>query len=74
MNQLIISAATEGEVNPLVPNVWEMGVVLVGFAILMFMPRMYESSASILVEPRSDCWKPTTRYWLTSSTAACFRS
>ena len=37
MNQLIISAATEGEVNPLVPNVWEMGVVLVGFAILMFI-------------------------------------
>ena len=37
MNQLIISAATEGEVNPLVPNIWEMGVVLVGFAILMFI-------------------------------------
>jgi len=38
MNQLIISAATEGEeVNPLVPNVWEMGVVLVGFVILMFI-------------------------------------
>jgi F-type H+-transporting ATPase subunit b len=30
MNQLIISAATEGAaaVNPLVPNAWEMGVVL----------------------------------------------
>jgi F-type H+-transporting ATPase subunit b len=38
MNQLIISAATEGEeVNPLVPNLWEMGVTLVGFAILMFI-------------------------------------
>lgn len=38
MNQLIISAATEGEeANPLVPNVWEMGVVLVGFAVLLFI-------------------------------------
>jgi F-type H+-transporting ATPase subunit b len=38
MNQLIISAATEGEkVNPLVPNVWEMFVVAVGFALLMFI-------------------------------------
>jgi F-type H+-transporting ATPase subunit b len=38
MNQLIISAATEGEeVNPLVPNVWEMGVVLVGFAVLLYI-------------------------------------
>jgi len=37
MNQVIISAATEGETNPLVPNVWEMGVVLVGFAVLMFI-------------------------------------
>ena len=36
MNQLIISAATEGT-NPLVPNVWEMGVVLAGFAVLMFI-------------------------------------
>jgi F-type H+-transporting ATPase subunit b len=36
MNQLIISAATEGT-NPLVPNVWEMGVVLAGFALLMFI-------------------------------------
>ena len=35
MNQVIISAATEA--NPLVPNVWEMGVVLVGFAVLMFI-------------------------------------
>ena len=34
MNQLIISAATEGT-NPLVPNVWEMGVVLVGFALVI---------------------------------------
>jgi F-type H+-transporting ATPase subunit b len=37
MNQMIISAATAGETNPLVPNVWEMGVVLVGFAVLMFI-------------------------------------
>ena len=37
MNQLIISAATEGEVNPLMPNLWEMGVVLVGFLILLFI-------------------------------------
>ncbi|MET3175615.1 UNVERIFIED_ORG: F-type H+-transporting ATPase subunit b [Arthrobacter sp. UYCu721] len=36
MNQLIISAAKEGT-NPLVPNVWEMGVVLAGFALLMFI-------------------------------------
>jgi F-type H+-transporting ATPase subunit b len=36
MNQTIISAATEGT-NPLVPNVWEMGVVLAGFAVLMFI-------------------------------------
>ncbi|MDJ0321571.1 F0F1 ATP synthase subunit B [Pseudarthrobacter sp. PS3-L1] len=38
MNQLIISAATEGEkVNPLVPDLWEMLVVAVGFALLMFI-------------------------------------
>jgi F-type H+-transporting ATPase subunit b len=39
MNQLIISAATEGAAatNPLVPNVWEMGVVLAGFAVLMYI-------------------------------------
>lgn len=37
MNQVIISAATVGETNPLVPNVWEMGVVLAGFAVLMFI-------------------------------------
>ena len=37
MNQLIISAATEGGANPLVPNVWEMGVVFVGFAVLMYI-------------------------------------
>jgi F-type H+-transporting ATPase subunit b len=36
MNQTIISAATEGT-NPLVPNVWEMGVVLAGFAVLMYI-------------------------------------
>ena len=38
MNQLIISAATEGEeVSPLTPNLWEMGVVLISFAVLMFI-------------------------------------
>ncbi|MBT2531773.1 F0F1 ATP synthase subunit B [Arthrobacter sp. ISL-48] len=37
MNQLIISAAAEGDTNPLIPNIWEMFVVLVGFAVLMFI-------------------------------------
>jgi len=39
MNQLIISAATEGgeSPSPLMPNVWEMGVVLVGFAVLFYV-------------------------------------
>ncbi|OFI39753.1 F0F1 ATP synthase subunit B [Arthrobacter sp. SW1] len=38
MKQLIVSAATEGaETNPLMPNPWEMGVVLVGFAVLLFI-------------------------------------
>ena len=37
MNQLIISAATAEAANPLVPNVWEMGVVLAGFAVLFFI-------------------------------------
>jgi len=37
MHQVIISAATEAAANPLVPNVWEMGVVIVGFAVLMFI-------------------------------------
>ena len=36
MNQTIISAATEGT-NPLVPNPWEMGVVLAGFAVLFYI-------------------------------------
>ncbi len=40
MNQAIISAATEGQ-SPLVPNVWEMGVVLVGFAVLMYIVVKY---------------------------------
>ncbi|MDR7082971.1 F-type H+-transporting ATPase subunit b [Arthrobacter ginsengisoli] len=40
MNQLIISAATEG-VNPLVPNPWEMLVVFAGFAVLMFIVVKY---------------------------------
>ncbi|KRE80034.1 F0F1 ATP synthase subunit B [Arthrobacter sp. Soil763] len=33
MKQLIVSAATEA--NPLVPNVWEMLVVIISFAVLM---------------------------------------
>jgi F-type H+-transporting ATPase subunit b len=40
MNQLIISAATEGT-NPLVPNPWEMLVVFAGFAVLMFIVVKY---------------------------------
>ncbi|MEC5178907.1 F0F1 ATP synthase subunit B [Arthrobacter sp. CG_A4] len=40
MNQLIISAAKEGT-NPLIPNPWEMGVVLAGFAVLMFIVVKY---------------------------------
>ncbi|MHA7222761.1 F0F1 ATP synthase subunit B [Arthrobacter sp. RHLT1-20] len=40
MNQLIISAAVEGQ-SPLLPNVWEMGVVLAGFAVLMFIVVKY---------------------------------
>jgi len=40
MNQLIISAATEGA-NPLVPNPWEMLVVFAGFAVLMFIVVKY---------------------------------
>jgi F-type H+-transporting ATPase subunit b len=40
MNQLIISAATEGS-NPLVPNPWEMLVVFAGFAVLMFIVVKY---------------------------------
>lgn len=34
MKQLIVSAATEGA-NPLVPNIWEMLVVIISFAVLM---------------------------------------
>lgn len=40
MNQLIISAATEGT-NPLVPNPWEMLVVFAGFAVLMYIVVKY---------------------------------
>lgn len=40
MNQLIISAATEGQ-SPLVPNPWEMGVVFAGFAVLMYIVVKY---------------------------------
>jgi F-type H+-transporting ATPase subunit b len=41
MNQAIISAATEGGTNPLVPNPWEMLVVLAGFALLLFIVVKY---------------------------------
>ncbi|WP_024366382.1 F0F1 ATP synthase subunit B [Arthrobacter sp. TB 26] len=40
MNQLIISAAVEGQ-SPLLPNPWEMGVVFAGFAVLMFIVVKY---------------------------------
>jgi F-type H+-transporting ATPase subunit b len=41
MHQLIISAAAEGDVNPLIPNGWEMLVVIVGFGILFFIVVKY---------------------------------
>jgi F-type H+-transporting ATPase subunit b len=41
MHQAIISAATEGGTNPLVPNPWEMLVVFAGFAVLMFIVVKY---------------------------------
>jgi F-type H+-transporting ATPase subunit b len=42
MNQLIISAATEGAApSPLAPNWWEIGVVLAGFAVLLYIVRQY---------------------------------
>jgi F-type H+-transporting ATPase subunit b len=36
MNQTVILAAAEGA-NPLIPNVWEILVTLLGFAVLMFI-------------------------------------
>jgi F-type H+-transporting ATPase subunit b len=36
MNQAMILAAAEGA-NPLIPNVWEILVTLIGFAILMYI-------------------------------------
>ncbi|MET1155064.1 F0F1 ATP synthase subunit B [Arthrobacter sp.] len=36
MNQVMILAAAEGA-NPLIPNVWEILVTLIGFAILMYI-------------------------------------
>ncbi len=33
-----------------------LGLLVAGFVVLMFMPRLYESSASILVEPRSNVY------------------
>jgi F-type H+-transporting ATPase subunit b len=41
MKQLIISAASEEGSNPLVPNIWEMFVVLVGFAVLLYIVTKY---------------------------------
>ena len=41
MHQAIISAATEGGTNPLVPNPWEMLVVFAGFALLLFIVVKY---------------------------------
>ncbi|GAP57815.1 ATP synthase subunit b [Arthrobacter sp. Hiyo1] len=40
MNQQIISAAAQGaaeSANPLVPNLWEMGVVFAGFVVLLYI-------------------------------------
>ncbi|MFJ3956524.1 F0F1 ATP synthase subunit B [Arthrobacter sp. NPDC090010] len=36
MDRLIL-ASGDSSANPLVPNVWEMGVVLVGFLVLLFI-------------------------------------
>ncbi|QTG80556.1 F0F1 ATP synthase subunit B [Arthrobacter crystallopoietes] len=36
MKQAVILAAEEG-VNPLVPNIWEIAVTLLGFAVLMYI-------------------------------------
>ncbi|MSR99329.1 F0F1 ATP synthase subunit B [Arthrobacter sp. BL-252-APC-1A] len=36
MNEAVILAATEGA-NPLIPNIWEILVTLLGFAVLMFI-------------------------------------
>ncbi|NKX50908.1 F0F1 ATP synthase subunit B, partial [Arthrobacter deserti] len=40
MNQTVILAAAEGA-NPLIPNVWEILVTLLGFAVLMFIVVKY---------------------------------
>ena len=44
MNQTVILAATEGA-NPLIPNVWEILVTLLGFAVLMFIVVKFVSPA-----------------------------
>lgn len=41
MKNLMIFAAAEGESNPLAPNWWEVLVVAVGFAILMYIVVKY---------------------------------
>jgi F-type H+-transporting ATPase subunit b len=40
MNQAMILAAEEGT-NPLIPNIWEIAVTLIGFAILLFIVSKY---------------------------------
>jgi F-type H+-transporting ATPase subunit b len=40
MNNLLISAAADSE-NPLLPNVWEIVIVGIGFVILMFIAVKY---------------------------------
>jgi F-type H+-transporting ATPase subunit b len=40
MNQAMILAAEEGA-NPLIPNIWEIAVTLIGFAILLFIVSKY---------------------------------
>ncbi|MBF4993566.1 F0F1 ATP synthase subunit B [Arthrobacter gandavensis] len=40
MNEAVILAAAEGA-NPLIPNIWEILVTLLGFAVLMFIVVKY---------------------------------
>lgn len=37
-----------------------LALLVAGFIVLMFQPRLYESSASILVEPRSNVYLRTS--------------
>ncbi len=46
-----------------------LALLVAGFVVLMFQPRLYESSASILVEPRSNVYLRTSGEQAPSSTA-----